>query len=874
MEYSRLFRLAVVIGALAVCKGLPARAADPEEAQYNVVVTLHNAGQWQAALKKIKEREALQLTDQMRVKYMYARGLALESGKKTAAARKAYEAVIKKYPKAQESTKSRMSLIYIDYAAKDYRSVTANCAALKQDGLQAAEKQKIALMNAGAHMALNEPKKAMSLYKQCLALGCDRKIVAPRLFHIYQTLQMHQELIKLSAAAVPGIAADAVGTVRTESLLAVGRNAEAVKEARKVKSTSKYFPRASFYLAQALIKQNKSKEAITPLTTAIRDLRNPPAPPSACLALAECLLADNRPAEADKAIDRAAKLANTLDEKEKRTLLEQAAIFRIRTASALHDNKKLVKAVDEARSALPADKLGDVLYARLFALHQEKNHAGVLRTLKTDLPVFQGKPQEGNAVLIYFAAYRQTGKIDEGCTFLGAFIQRNPKTPEAAKAKLELANVALAKEDFAAANKQLKELFAMHNVASHIGQTAFMQANYNVAAVAVKLKDPASAIKALSAVRKLKPGKDMIGKTMLLLGQVHAQTEDWGEAAKAWQEALEKGEGIDKQDLRDRLGRALVAAGRPAEAKTQFEALAKAAGGPDKLNIATREAWARALYSLSDFAGAGAAYAGMYKAAKSSPIYAYECAVCMERAEKWNDAEKWYLLAEKERNKLPPDYAKALPMNLSRIQFKTGTGDRGFAYWFEKLAATASDADFDAAVPALARIAAGMTPRTGTLDKLEALMKQYGPNNPRNYGAGAVALQLAAAADKQRLKKISTQLASDYTTAEQKLPANKWSTTVAPAMIHFFKGEAERAAGNHGDALVSYETVLAAYPYNEWPDAAACGAAECYAALGDTATAVTKLREVAKSQDTTGPSAKWIKAAKQRLTELTERKGK
>ena len=871
--FNRTLWTAAVAGALFLNGVSPSRAADPEEAQYNVVVTLYNANQWQAALKKIEEREAQTLTDEMRAKYLYARGLALEAGKKTGDARKVYEALIEKYPQAPETAKSRLSLIFMDYAAKDYRAVVAGCDALKQDTLSAPEKQKIALMNAEACLALEDPRKAMALYQKALALGADRAIVVPKLFNIYQSIPLHKELLELSSTPVPGVAADALGTVRAESFLALGRNAEAEAEANKVQPDSPYFARVRFSLAQALIRQNKLKEAIAPLTAALRDLKDPAPPPSAHLALAECLLEDSRPAEADRSIDEACRRAGALDEKERKTLLEQAAVFRIRTALALHDNRRLVKAVDEARASLPADKLADVLYARLFALHQEKDYAGIVQTLKDDRPVFQGKPQEGNAALIYFTACKQTGKIEEGCALLETFIQRNPGAAEAAKAKLELVNAALTAEDFPRARDQFAQLFAMTNAAAQLGPDAVVEAKYNAAAVAVRLNDPAAAVNTLSSLRALKPGKAMLGKAMFLLGQIYAQTNDWANAAKAWTEALSQGEGVNEWDLRERLGRALVAAGKPADAKVQFEALAKAAGGAGKLNAETREAWARALYGLSDFAGAGAVYQDLYGAA-SSPLHAYECAVCMERAGKWNDAEKWYLLADQERGKLPPDYARALPQNLSRVRFKTGTGDKGFAYWFDKLAASAPDADFEAAAPALVKIVGGLPAESATLDKLEALVKQYGPDSARSYGVGAIAVQLSASGDQDRLKRLSAQLAADYASAEKKLPAKTWSTTVAPAMIYFFKGESERLAGNYADALVAYETVLAAYPCNEWPDAAGCGAAECYAALGDAATASNKWNEVVKSAGTSPGSAKWRDLAAQRLKTLSKENGK
>lgn len=853
--------------------GTPCLAADPEEAQYNVVVTLFNAGQWQAALKKIDERETKPLTDDMRAKYLYARGLALEAGKKNEDARKAYESLIQKYPLAPESARSRQALIFMDYANNDYRSVVSNCLTLKQDSFSPAERQKLAMMNAEACLALHDQQKALALYQQALTLGADRNVIVPKLFAIYQTLQMHKELIDLSAQPVPGVATDAVQMVRAESLLALGRNAEAEAEARKVQPASPFYPRAGFALAQSLIKQNKLKDAIAPLTTAIRDLKDPAPPPSAHLALAECLLADNRPADAEPALEAAAKQAAKLDAPEKKTLQEQVALVRIRIASALHDNRKIIQAVAHARTTLPADKLADALYARLFALHQEKDYAGILQACKEDLPVFQDKPVEGNALLIYFTACKQNNQLDEGIALLESFIRRKPNTAEAAKAKLELVNIALTTTDHARTQEQLRQLLAMPNLASHIGQDALVEAHYNAAAIALKLNDPTAAIGSLNNIRNQKPGKAMLGKSLLLLGQIHAQTNDWSNAAKAWNEALAQGDNSNEQDLRARLGRALMAAGKPAEAKAQFETLARTAGGTNRLDTETRETWARALYALSDYAGASAIYQDLYNTAGSTPVHAYESAVCLERAEKWTDAEKWYALAEQGLDKLPPDYARVIPQNLSRVRFKTGTGDQGFSYWIAKLSATNTDNEIEAALPVLARIAAGPTPPPAALDNLETLAKTYPTDNPRRYGVGAVALQLAATGDKDRMKKLATQLADDYAAAEKNLPAKKWSTTVAPAMIHFLKGEAERLTGNQADALIAYETVLAAYPFNEWPDAAACGAAECYATLGDTPTAIARLEEVAKSKATTGPSAKWIENAKKRLTELKQTKG-
>ena len=51
-----------------------------------------------------------------------------------------------------------------------------------------------------------------------------------------------------------------------------------------------------------LVKLNKLKEAIAPLEVAVAGLKDPPAPPAAYLALAECLLEGARPADVEKVL--------------------------------------------------------------------------------------------------------------------------------------------------------------------------------------------------------------------------------------------------------------------------------------------------------------------------------------------------------------------------------------------------------------------------------------------------------------------------------------------------------------------------------------------------------------------------------------------
>jgi hypothetical protein len=90
-------------------------------------------------------------------------------------------------------------------------------------------------------------------------------------------------------------------------------------------------------------------------------------------------------------------------------------------------------------------------------------------------------------------------------------------------------------------------------------------------------------------------------------------------------------------------------------------------------------------------------------------------------------------------------------------------------------------------------------------------------------------------------------------------------------MIYYLKAETARRTGRVSDALAAYETVLAAYPYNEWPDAAACGAAECYVMLSDTNTAVAKFGEVAAQPTNTPASARWVQQARKRMNDLTKK---
>jgi tetratricopeptide (TPR) repeat protein len=568
-----------------------------------------------------------------------------------------------------------------------------------------------------------------------------------------------------------------------------------------------------------------------------------------------------------RALDEAVAQAARLEPAERPALLGQAAVLRVRVAVASQDGRAVAAAVDAARDALPADQRARAVAARLFALHEMHDDATLLRTMDADLAAVRDTPEEGAAVLLAAAALERAGRADDARRVLESLVERRPDTAEAARARLTLADVALGHGDFAAGRQHLEQFLASPDVTSRHGKEAVAQASYNLAVATLRLDDPSAAAAATERVRLLASGTPLCAKALVLLGQARAAAADWPGAAKAWSDSLEIGAGIDEADVRARLARALVAAGKPAEAEAEFARLAERAGGVEKLSPADREALARALFAKGEFAAAAAAYDALAAGQAGTASQAYEAGVCHERAERWAEADKAYTRAERGRDTLPATYAAALPESLARVRLRGGTSDRGLSYWVGRLEPGTPDDGFTAALATMATIAGGTSAVAAPLDRLEKLVESYGPQNPRAFGVGAVLLQFAAAQDQPRMRRLAPRLAADYAAAAAKLPADTWSTTVAPAMIQFHLGEVHRAAGDHAAALAAYETVLAAHPFNEWPDAAACGAAECYAALGDTATAVARLTEVAAAADRA--ASPWVATARRRLSELS-----
>ena len=857
---------AALLAVLLLAPGRAALAADVEEAHYNAVVSLYNAGQWQAALAKIAEREKQDMPDAQRAKYIYARGLALEKGGRAADAAQAYRELAEKYASAPEANRACLALIYIDYASKNYDSVIARQGRIAAAQLAPEEKKQLALMTAESHYAKKDWKPALAAYQSALALGADKAALAAKLFEVYYQSQMQRELLQISGAGVPGIQPGLLAAIRAEAFLALNQFKEAEAEAAKVARGDAHFPRASLILAQALIRGGKVKEAGAPLQAAIDGMKDPPAPPAAYLALAECRLANGDAAGAAQAARQAEAGAKSLPASDRRKFEEQALLLQIRVAVESKDERRITEAVQSARGSLPPDKLPELLYLRLYHLKNAARRGEILRSMPEDHPVLRKSVHDAPATLIFAAALKEEGREAEARQMLADLLKRKPGAAEALDARRELAYAALKTNDFTAARDYLKAILAAPAAPKRFDADALNEMRYNYALAVFSAGEKDQALGALKQIAALNATNDLAARAFALSGQIYADRKDFRKAAGEWQKALDLNPGRAGTDMRDRLGRAWFAAGDFARANEQFTKLAEQSGGALKLARETREAWARSLFGASNYAGAAAMYGDLFKAFPDTPAYAYEAAVCHERSEQWAESAKWYAASAEKKEQLPPDYAGRVEKNLAGARLKAGAGGQDLSYWLGQMGTNAPARDFNAALITLLKILRETKPDASTHSALEAAQRQYPPTAPRYFGIGALRLEmLANEADPASGRKLAAQLAREFEAHEKGMAGQDWSVTVAPAMIHYYKGEADRLSGDFAGALAAYETVLSAYPYNEWPDAAAFGAAECYAALGDTATALAKWNEILK---TGAPaSAKWREAAKKRIAE-------
>ena len=245
--------------------------------------------------------------------------------------------------------------------------------------------------------------------------------------------------------------------------------------------------------------------------------------------------------------------------------------------------------------------------------------------------------------------------------------------------------------------------------------------------------------------------------------------------------------------------------------------------------------------------------------------------MALEKANRVADAAEWYERALQDIKKLPPDYAAVVAANAAAARFKSKTGDMGRIFWLTHLTSDERPGGFESAAAALISVTDHDKADQGTAEALAGAMKTYQPTEARYYSVGAVRLHVLAATDADKeLAALSAELAVALAEHEAGLDEGSFGATVAPAIIHFYAGEVDRRAGRPADALGSYETVLSVYPYNEWPDAAAVRAAQCFADLGDKDTAIVKLQEVINAKTNAKASEIWQKKAKQLLTDLNK----
>lgn len=842
-----------------------ARAADPEEAHYNAAVSLYNAGQWKAALEKINEREKQSVSNAMRARYQYAQGLALEKGGRKTDARSVYQRLVKTYPQAPEVKRARLALLYLDYAAQDFEAVLKGYKHIKVSKLSAADRKNLSLMRAEALYALKKDKEARVAFNKAIKQGAGRASLAPKLFELNYRAGRYADVLALKVTHLSGITTNRVAVVRAEAFMGLNKPAQAIAEAEKIASGSPDYPRACLIKAQALIKQGKLKDALAPLQTAVKNLRNPPAPPVAYLALAECLLDQGRAKEAAKTVTKAKTLTASLPAKERKKFAAQVALLKLRIADKIGSSREIIRTVDAVQSNLPPKMLPEALYMRAYAMYRDKNWTGLTQSFSTDYPRLQKTAREGPATLLFAEAFGRQNQTSNRIQLLKGYVTRNPKNPDTPRARLALANTALESGDEIGARKQFKALLKTPKAATTLGTNVWRDIVRNAVSLALKTNDSADAIR---IAKPLTTGSAPDNRLLILLGQAYALNNKLPQAVAVWKKALKTETGNNMTDTRERLAQALFATGNFKGARQQFQILADATGGENALKRDLRELWARACFNVKDYTQAAAHYQALAKAFRD-PTYTYESAVAYERAGHWADAAAGYAAAFKTVKKLPPDYAAHIEVNLARARLEAGQDDLGASIWITRLAPDVKNKQFESAVTMMNRCIAEGKPDAINPVGLENAMAAYPTNTTRHYSCGALWLQLLAArGEDSRLTEAAARLAEDYAAHESTLTQGRSGTTLAPAMIYYYRGETARWADSPAKALADFETVLAAYPYNEWPDAAVFSTAECYAELGDSKTARAKLEELAQSAANHSGSAVWRERARQRLTTL------
>lgn len=767
---------------LAAGSGATVRA-DTEDAQYNVVVSLSNAGQWDAALAKIAEREKVPgLPDSAKARYLHARGLICERAGRTGDAASAYRALLAAHAGAPEAAKARLALLYLDYAAGRPEAVIEAYPGIATASLDPADQRNVALMYAESLWSRGDSAKAVPAYETALRLGADAAAIRPRLFSVYLKDARHRELLALSSGGVPGVETGLVLLARAEAFLSGGSHREAEAEAARIAAADPLHARASYARARALIGLGRPADAVAPLSAAIAGMRDPAAPPAAYVALAECLAGTTNAAAAAVAVREARKRADSLTADERERTLARLALLEVSLATASGDSKRIIEAVRAAREQVPPDQRTAVLYARLYALDQQHDWKGIVETLTSDYPEIQKGPEDGPATLIYYRSLKEAGRAGEGQALLAGLIARKPKVAEATHARMELAAAAMERQAYREAIPLLGAVLADSAARQALGPKSYAGAAYNRGLAALKAGDTNTAVESFGILLREKPDAALRVPAQRILGRICADRGDYRGAAAAWRDALAGAPTDEEAGLRELLGQALTAAGDAAGADAEFTKAAALKGGPGRLSPDASGAWARALYQAGRFTNAAARYADLYQAGKD-PARAYEAAAAFDRANRLPEAAEWYARAAGDRGLLPAAYATNVEACLASARARAGAGDLGAAYWLKRLGPEEPDTAFDPAVKALLAVAGTNRLDRTALDSLEAAMGRYAPDRPRRYALGAVLLAaLSAAGEAERGAKLAGGLAADFAGNESKVPPSTFGGSIAPAV--------------------------------------------------------------------------------------------
>ncbi|OGV83824.1 MAG: hypothetical protein A2340_05425 [Lentisphaerae bacterium RIFOXYB12_FULL_60_10] len=853
--------LAVAIILLAT----PAFPAEPEEAQYNVVVSLFNAGQFDAALKKIQEREAATIPDPMRARYLHARALIHERAGKPDAARTAYAALLEKHPQAPECNGARIALLYLDHTANRNAEIVAAYPAIQQNALKPEERRNLALMFAEALVATGNQPQAITAYRQALQLGADAALVNPRLFDLYVRAGNHAELLAVSANGVTGMDPLLLALVRAEALLTTKRFAEAETEAAKIPAGHAHEPRASYVRAQALIGLNRPADAATPLALAIARWKDLPTPPVAWLTLATCQAETGNLREAAASAAQARNRLREIPEAQAADFRTRLAMLEINLATRTNGVGDVAAILERVQADLPADRLPDLLYQRVYALASAGNHKVLLDTMARDFPILQKGPHDGPATILYARALRATGQAEAAQQCLQDLITRKPDAPESMHARIEIAQAHLdaGRLDEAAA---LLDMTARTDLKKLLGPAIHHDVLFNRAILAIKRNQPANAIPLLTALLADKPAAPLLETATRALAQAQLDTKQYAQAAATWKNLLNQYP--DDASLHERIATSLYLAGNLAAALEHLDRLAGMKDGakPENLELA-----ARILLDLKRPVDAAARYEQLYKTGGKKPAHAFECAVAWDRAGNTTNAAVWFETAARSRRDLPETYAGQVDALLAQARLASGTGDLGAGWWITRLTPDTDAATFNASLAALLRAIDTGRPNPDLPSRLEKACQAIpvGHVNRMALAAAHIAALARLGKDKDILT-VSDAILKELAEAESTYPPGVFGSTIAPAMIRFHRGEALRRTGHPTDALLEYETVLSVYPYNEWPDAASCGVAECFAALGESDVAQTRFEEITKTGAKTPAAATWQAYAERRLRELKE----